>query len=113
MTEDEAKTKWCPYARVAYTLSGEDGNALAGVNRGRSHYVNSEALCLGSACSQWRWEHPPHLTTTSEVDDPGPGPEWSPAGTITDRVSSRMRWKKPFPNRSGYCGPAGKPNYDD
>ena len=40
MTEEEAKTKWCPFARNG----GE-----AGCNRLQS------TECLGSACMAWRW----------------------------------------------------------
>lgn len=47
MTEDEAKTKWCPMARP-------DNQTAA--NR---RYVDGEAMknsrCLGSGCMMWRW----------------------------------------------------------
>lgn len=41
MTEDEAKTKWCPFSR-------EHG----GVNRLGGPFPGTE--CLGSACMAWR-----------------------------------------------------------
>lgn len=51
MTEDEAKTKWCPLARVA-------GQPVAG-NRYPFDTDYSEkhafATCIGSDCMAWRW----------------------------------------------------------
>jgi hypothetical protein len=58
LTEQEAKTRWCPMARVA--LAGGDRT-----NR------NGTRCCIGSACMAWRWvdrglqQHPPvpsHIT---------------------------------------------------
>lgn len=47
MTENEAKTKWCPHSR-SWSESGA-------ANRGRDGQVNSEDMCLGSHCMAWRW----------------------------------------------------------
>lgn len=50
MTESEAKTKWCPFARIAH-VSGATANS-------RAH--NDPDLsqdCIGSACMAWRWNH--------------------------------------------------------
>jgi len=47
MTEDEAKTKWCPFARLA---------ELDGANRGSvSGHDMPLAKCIGTACMAWRW----------------------------------------------------------
>lgn len=58
MTEDEAKTKWCPQARAV--VVGENrklgfaGNR--GVNHDKSIHENPPwARCIGSACMAWRW----------------------------------------------------------
>lgn len=61
-TEDEAKTKWCPFARVAFSW-GEGGSIFDGegatpmattVNRGRN--LSADTLCIASACMAWQWE---------------------------------------------------------
>ncbi len=53
MTEDEAKTKWCPFVRAQqfqpFALGVADNPA---VNRGEWS-VN----CLASGCAVWRWRH--------------------------------------------------------
>lgn len=62
MTEEEAKTKWCPFVRA----SGADGEW----HTNRPSIADVEAkgfdLCCGSACMAWRWEIAPE-----EVE-----PEW-------------------------------------
>jgi hypothetical protein len=40
MTEQEAQTKWCPYASYR--------------NRGGPQ-AESQAQCLASGCAKWRW----------------------------------------------------------
>lgn len=61
MTEDEAKTKWCPFARVAvYTRGGfaSDRSDPVVVNRDSTDTRTSPdgaTGCLGSGCMAWRW----------------------------------------------------------
>lgn len=51
MTEEEAKTKWCPHVRYV-SSRGE------GINRWQSgmdaQYNPEHARCIGSACMAWR-----------------------------------------------------------
>lgn len=53
MTEDEAKTRWCPFVRV--TASPEEWHT----NRPTFAEVHNKGfdLCIGSACMAFRW-HP-------------------------------------------------------
>lgn len=55
MTEDEAKTKWCPFAkRTIWGIS-------AGVNRdGGGDNIIDSCECIGSKCMAWRYIQPPH-----------------------------------------------------
>lgn len=91
MTEEEAKKKWCPHARVD---SGFAGSGV--VNRypkrdGRCRDVsmqeamlNETVNCIGSQCMAWRW-----LEKFVAV----PGGHFIPEENPT----------------TGYCGLAGKP----
>jgi hypothetical protein len=49
MTEDEAKTKWCPNVRVNVGTH-QTGNRLGAMANG----VDSRLACIGSACMAWR-----------------------------------------------------------
>lgn len=55
MTEEEAKTKWCPFSRV-----GIEGRSSVAVNRasgdgtGGPYDVVEETRCIASACMAWR-----------------------------------------------------------
>lgn len=44
MTEEEAKTKWCPMVRVNYANLTDVGVARA----------EQTSRCIGSACMMWR-----------------------------------------------------------
>jgi len=87
-TEQEAKTKWCPYANVyvAYQGTGAAGNR--GLGDGQAN--TAKALCLASGCMAWR-----------KVDQVGIGPN----GEKRDRdMDGRTRWVD-----RGYCGAFGAP----
>jgi hypothetical protein len=45
VTENEARTKWCPHAR----------DADLGGNRDSSGEQPQVATCIGSQCMAWRW----------------------------------------------------------
>lgn len=58
VTEDEAKTKWCPQARVQIFNEPAPQSAP---NRAWSEkegsFVPHAAGCIASRCMFWRWSH--------------------------------------------------------
>ncbi len=82
MTEDEAKSKWCPYTRV-----GDKA-----VNRYFDDFP-SHSYCIGSACMAWRWDCAGTVITLD--------------GMIT--VAQLDRMKRQATPQHGFCGLAGKP----
>lgn len=91
MTEEEAKTKWCPFARTQY-VGEPDKNG----DRYRESYPANRmyapdlgcgtdaALCIASACMAWR-------QTDNYVGPCAAGED------------------APTPKPAGYCGLAGRP----
>jgi hypothetical protein len=53
MTEEEAKSKWCPHARVSDDEAGD--GATGGNNRWLRARSAEECMCIGSGCMAWRW----------------------------------------------------------
>jgi hypothetical protein len=57
VTEDEARGKWCPFARRASTRSDYDSvvRAMASINRiGEDGRPDPECRCVASDCMAWR-----------------------------------------------------------
>ena len=62
MTEDEAKQKWCPFARVM--SAHDEGNW----NRGKPDEVyHRDPKCIASSCMAWRWDIDPVDAAIGEV----------------------------------------------
>lgn len=79
MTEDEAKTKWCPFTRVGFADHG-------GTNNRHDGGLN----CIASACMAWRWNG--YMGAEGKWVRKAPdGEKWNGA------------------NGDGYCGLAGHP----
>jgi hypothetical protein len=66
MTEAEAKTKWCPFSRVAAGVLSRDGRTVA-IESGQSVHNRIDvspgtptlpdgATCVASTCMAWRWD---------------------------------------------------------
>lgn len=92
MTEDEAKTKWCPFIRI----TPETENRHAVTNRELRALEPTGPVvtsCIGSACMAWR--------STGEAMFRN-----AATGTLTDRdLTGHGEWVRP----SGFCGLAGVP----
>lgn len=85
LTEQEAKTKWCPLARTSYSTIEELEHG--GVNRAQGP---SEVSCIASACMMWR-----------KRDQIGIGPDGEKR--VRD-MDGRTRWVD-----RGFCGLAVPP----
>ncbi len=83
MTEDEAKTKWCPFSQM------QTGHVALG-NRIANGQPMSGAQCIGSACMMWRARE----LTLSEMS------------AVKDEETAALARKIML---QGYCGLAGKP----
>jgi hypothetical protein len=53
MTEDEAKTKWCPFARV-YDESAAANRACIEASPIEEEDLQNKTRCLASGCMAWR-----------------------------------------------------------
>jgi len=80
MTENEAKKKWCPYARAS-----DLGHSPVSVNR-RGNFPDQDCYCIASSCMAWRWN--------------GDSPAFPDAGS-EDSLD--------YNARKGFCGGFGRP----
>lgn len=84
MTEEEAKTKWCPFVRHLETVD-IDGSVQA-TNRPQGNArpaPSGKTTCIGSSCIAWRWDK-----AANRIKNPG--------SVLAGGAD-------------GYCGLAGKP----
>lgn len=97
-TEQEAKTKDCPFFRYCVNEMGviRDGDQPV--------YVHEK--CRASACIMWRFDPENLEYTLSEFYPSDRGDGW----VLSDKKSGfrEERWCRNRGNR-GYCGLAGKP----
>jgi hypothetical protein len=87
MTEDEAKTKWCPYTFMQATVlrnPGPIGN------------------CIASGCMAWRIGYTQEYQSMASDDPPGAG--W----TLSSSSGLKRIWTR-MAQTEGYCGLAGRP----
>ena len=60
MTEDEAKAKWCPFARTKTIKFSSDDGAVSSANRDfDGEPIDKLHTCIASACMAWRWRVAP------------------------------------------------------
>ena len=97
MTEEEMKTKWCPHVRMAQPDMRKNYNRSVSDDR-YDIVIPSSCLCVGSACSQWRWgqKRNPEWKRQGSIGWPSPHPDDEPPLYIEDR-------------EHGFCGLAGRP----
>ena len=86
MTEDEAKTKWCPHVRLTATGDPVNGGEWS-TNRADQEIGLETVSCIGSECMAWR-----RFKIGQHQESCGPQGGYK---TVVDY--------------EGYCGLAGKP----
>jgi len=80
MTEEQAKTKWCPMVRGGLNVHTTWGSPR---EPGAEQRNPAAARCIGSDCMMWRWNEKYKANGTPDPD--------------------------PVQGEHGYCGLAGKP----
>lgn len=95
MTEEEAKTKWCPHAIASHTNPRQHNGEV---------WLHN---CIGSACMAWR---------SLDVYDNRERHLWSRSKgeRVTAAIGDDAEWRLANPNEPppaprGFCGLAGKP----
>src|ERR1700753_3077279 len=113
MTEDEAKTKWCPFARSMISIENR-GNplAVASANRFPGDTSGSEkgSLCVASGCMAWRCfprEDGESLLDAIRRHRAEHNSELRVAKDYVEAHPEYRRTSNALPQ--GYCGRAGKP----
>ena len=112
MTEDEAKTKWCPKAVVLESYAEK-----ASFNVTIKDEQENFGRCIGSACMAWRWGIDTRSPAERCFDDTGLNTsEWrakyreNPASAgCNDHAAFDRMYGKPEQPTHGYCGAFGKP----
>lgn len=125
MTEEEAKTKWCPFSRDKHgNRSAYSDEPVQEIDPDYVADMAGAYPCIGSACMAWR-VLPPNDNWVLRFRDYMVADMWinaikeHRAGTgsnlkdAKDYVDAIRGGTKPLPEpsigRSGYCGLAGKP----
>lgn len=55
LTEEEARTKWCPMARMLWADHIGGAWCVAAVNRDHLGHIPHGSSCLASGCALWTW----------------------------------------------------------
>ena len=111
MTEDEAKTKWCPQYQVAASATSNQHSSTdhRTVNNRPAH---EQSRCIGSGCMAWRVSgHSPECT---DVQNMAIGQKPKPVeGKVWRRVhrddEAAKDWQWQLYATEGFCGLAGRP----
>jgi hypothetical protein len=94
MTEEEAKTKWCPMVNHVNGQMQQCGNHMTGVPVSQTFNA-----CIGSACMMWRTDQ--RFTVHRDV---------VPINVrFSDNGEIRSELATPDEPQHGHCGMGGKP----
>ena len=124
LTEEEAKTRWCPDARV----SGSNRMSRTLDHAPAAAAGRQDCACIASRCMAWRWDGPMGINQrvlgrsylidgipAAEAIAEPPRPRDVPASWVwlpyDPEEGDHARWSEPAEDaqarRQGYCGRAG------
>lgn len=98
LPEEDAKTKWCPFTRVAASATEWHTNRPSHADVDRAQFD----MCVGSACMAWRTAYMTQDERKRHIHD-----QITLGRTNDEAVSALNRMEEAA--RPGYCGLAGKP----
>lgn len=100
MTEEEAKTKWCPFVRFHGTPSDD-------CIPNRSEQLPNITRCLGSGCMAWRWSEAKRTAAFLEAVQAHMQTQGKPNfNTAVQAIYAESGGK--FERAEGFCGLAGR-----
>lgn len=102
VTEEEAKTKWCPEVRTGF--EGDENRDREWDGSG-TEPVPEHYACIGSKCMAWRWNDPAVQTVETALGQIPAGEGWKQDAVRGDYGG--LRWSRPIIPRHGFCGKAG------
>ncbi len=109
-TEDEAKTKWCPFVRTGLTAGMAVNRHVADAPKARDG-VYDETRCIGSQCMAWRKSSDATEARYEHFSGSKPPGTWELVGAAKgDPGTEDHEWRrivKPAEPAYGYCGVAG------
>lgn len=105
ITEREAQTKWCPFAkRLPYAGAGDaEEIAMVGINPEYADEMAARFPCIGSRCMAWRRSVPRDVQSVPEAQ----AESWIKAGWFVDVVVEGNAVMIHSDTGKGYCGMAG------
>ena len=104
LTEEEAKTKWCPHVRQAAPVDSE-ASGTAGNKYGKKQLEG--AICMASACMAWRWFD--CLASDVAGNQTWRGGRFNSPDAPGERHPGGPGAGSKLHVRRGYCGLSGKP----
>lgn len=122
MTEDEARTKWCPLYRTSGDEAADNRpwKSGTGVPPSTGEIDMRVAGCIGSACMSWRempdawvyrfreWMEAEQWIEAIKTYRNGTGSTLKDAKELVDAIRAGAK-PMPLPASNGFCGLAGKP----
>ena len=107
MTEQEAKTKWCPFARVTWQTDATSWNRVQDGAGNVDEGTGNACKCLGSDCMAWRatkGDEEPLIEAVRRYRNEN-GASLKDA---KEYVETHPEYRRGTPD-GGFCGLAGKP----